>query len=214
MSQKREVSHCLAKYYSEMFDKFGATSMGVGWGNIEERARRRYMEMIRIIREFKDNKAKLRVVDVGCGYGALINILEEEGLIDQIDYSGIDIVDNMTTTGGRLHPKMQFINGDFLEMENNEYDIGICNGILTQKREISESKMDEYLYEIVGKLFSQSKVGCSFNVMSEFVDYKSDVLYYPRMNLLMEYIVGNLTRKIVTSHHYGGLHEVTLHLYR
>ena len=103
MNQKREVSQCLAKYYSEMLDEFGTTSMGVGWGNIEERARSRYMEMIRIIREFKDKRSKLRVVDVGCGYESLLETIKKRYI--DITYTGIDVVDSTIASGKRKYPR-------------------------------------------------------------------------------------------------------------
>src|SRR5205814_7009429 len=69
----------------------GATPRGVDW-NSEESQRLRFRQLARL---WDDERDDVSVIDFGCGYGALLDYLRDEGRA--FVYQGFDISDAMIT---------------------------------------------------------------------------------------------------------------------
>ena len=67
-----------------------------------------------------------------------------------------------------------------------KYDFIICNGVFTLKNNLNEKKMQEFVVKCLSKFIKHSKIGFSFNLMSEFVNYKSKILFYPNKSKIMK----------------------------
>lgn len=70
----------------------------------------------------------MRVLDAGCGYGALYEVLPYK---ESIDYRGIDISPDLIETARKRCPSVQFIIGDLrsIPFPNNYFDRAICRAI-------------------------------------------------------------------------------------
>jgi SAM-dependent methyltransferase len=68
-----------------------------------------------------------KLLDVGCGYGALLDALPEA----PIDYTGIDISPDLLKIAKEYYPANNFIDGDFcaLPFEDHTFNMAICRSI-------------------------------------------------------------------------------------
>jgi len=210
VSKVSKISESLGKHYSELFSDFGASSKGVDWGADEEKMHLRYDKMLELV---DSNLSKIpSLLDVGCGFGGLYSYAESKGV--QVDYTGIDVAENMVDWARQNVPDGQFIQGDFLEEKfNSKYDYIICNGILTQKLDTPGLEMDRFAADLIRKLYSLADIGVAFNVMTTKVNFYSNNLYYRNPAELLSWCLSEISTKIKINHAYP-LFEYTVYLYR
>ena len=84
-----KVSGILHDHYQMTFNDYGATSKGVDWGDKEWAALLRQRKMLEILK----NRNFSTILDVGCGYGALADLIHKEKF--NLKYCGIDVVEEM-----------------------------------------------------------------------------------------------------------------------
>lgn len=203
------VTQRLHDHYRATFLAHGPTSQGVDWGPREEAARLRQDMMLAVAGGCQPGGTLL---DVGCGYGALADRIDELGL--ELDYTGIDVVGEMVAEGRRRHPHRRFIQGDFLAAEGlGPFDYVVCNGILTQKLAATTLEMNAHARRLIAALFAACRRGCAFNVMTTHVNYQADNLYYRNPAELLGWCMSELTQRIRLDHAYP-LYEYTLYLHR
>jgi SAM-dependent methyltransferase len=204
------ISKALGEHYAEKFSAHGATSEGVDWGPDETRAQLRYEKMLAVA-DFS-NAQRSSWLDVGCGYGGLLQYAAGKGL--ELDYTGIDVAANMIEWARANMPNSNFIHGDILDQRfDREFDYVVCNGILTQKLAASGQEMDQFAAQLIRRLFSLCKVGVAFNVMTTKVNYFVNNLYYRNPAELMSWCLDEITPHLRLDHSYP-LYEYTLYLYR
>ena len=74
-----------------------------------------------------------------------------------------------------------FYNIDILKDNINiltEFDYIILNGVFTEKRNLSDLEMFEFLSNILKIISKKTKIGLYFNILSPIVDFKRDDLFY------------------------------------
>ena len=65
----------VAEYYSEKVRQHGETASGVDWNSTESQ-KTRFDQLLRIV---PSEAADYSILDYGCGYGALVDVLGERG---------------------------------------------------------------------------------------------------------------------------------------
>lgn len=203
------VTQLLHDHYRATFLAHGANSQGVDWGPREDAARLRQDIMLAVADGFPTGGTLL---DVGCGYGALAERIDARGL--RLDYTGIDVVGEMVDEAQRRHPHRRFLHGDFLEVaEIGPFDYVVCNGILTQKLTATTLEMNVHARRLISAMFATCRRGCAFNVMTTYVNYQADNLYYRNPAELLAWCMSELTPRVRLDHAYP-LYEYTLFLHR
>ena len=182
----------LKKYYKKTFKKHGPSMKGVGWSE-KSKSKKRYKTLKKELK-LNNNQKKISLLDVGCGYGELIKHFPKD--VDY-KYMGIDIVDEMITYAKNKFQdrKVKFSTMDVSNISKN-YDFIVCNGIFTLKKNLTEKQMQEFVIKCINIFHKYSKIGFSFNVMSEIVDYKSKILFYPNLQVLSKFIKDKKVSKI------------------
>src|SRR5688572_30004601 len=126
----REVSESLRDHYARTFAAHGPSAKGVDWGEKDDDLRLRYDKMLSVIAD--PARGAHTILDVGCGYGGLLQYGRDKGL--DLRYTGIDIVEPMIEWAKRNVPQGRFIAGDVFDWKGDEtFEYVVCNGILTQK---------------------------------------------------------------------------------
>lgn len=207
-NELKSISRAMKRHHSQRFDEFGPTARGVDWSK-EEDVQLRYDKMLAVI-EILDTPITL--LDVGCGYGGLLQYAEQKGL--RLQYTGIDLVSNMISWAREHLPDGEFIEADFLEydFDGPKFDYVVCNGILTQKLKTSFFDMDKFVKETIKKMFALCNRGVAFNVMTTYVNYFSSGLYYKHPSEMLAYCISEISPEVKLDHSYG-LYEYTLYLY-
>ena len=172
----------LKSYYQKKFKKHGPVLKGVGWSE-NKKSKKRYLTVIKLLDQIADKKKTYSLLDIGCGYGELIKYLPKKY---KLTYRGIDIVKDMIKYAKKKHNKkmMTFQNIDFFKIKK-KHDFIICNGVFTLKNNLSYKKMDAYFFKSIRFFYKLCNIGFCFNIMSDEVDYKSKILYYPKLKLVI-----------------------------
>ena len=209
--QAAAISRALGNHYAATFAAHGPTAKGVDWGPAAD-VRLRYEKMLSVIEPHIAAERTVSLLDVGCGYGGLLEHAESRGL--KLDYTGIDMAGNMIEHARGAFPQAQFWHGDVLALAHpRQFDYVICNGILTQKLLASILAMNAFAQQLMRKLFDLSCRGVAFNIMSNQVNFMADNLYYRSPVEVLSFALSELTRKVRIDHAYR-LYEYTVYLYR
>jgi SAM-dependent methyltransferase len=88
-------------------------------GALSKRMRSRMESIAKAVAEtlrgVEGSGAELKVLDVGCGDGAILPFLEAEGVAPDA-YCGVDLSGRMIAAAQRRHPRATFARADFLEL--------------------------------------------------------------------------------------------------
>ena len=174
----------LKNYYQKKFKEYGPVPQGVGWSK-NKKSKRRYITIVKLLDQIDDKKKIYSLLDVGCGYGELIKYIPKKY---NINYLGVDIVEDMIKFAKKKYNKkntIAFRNANFFKIKK-KYDFIVCNGIFTLKNNLCNKKMNSYLIKSIKFFNKMSKVGFCFNIMSDRVDYKSKILYYPSLKRILD----------------------------
>lgn len=207
-----DISNALAEHYASTFEMHGASSQGVDWGSDSQDHQLRLDRMIDVARRGSDASPTVTLLDVGCGFGSLLDRTLQRDL--PLTYTGIDICESMIKTAQHRHPHASWIVGDILtETDIDRHDYVVCNGILTQKLGTSILDMNQFLKALVRRMFSLCKLGIAFNVMTSHVNFTAPNLYYRNPAELLAWFMSEISSKVILDHAYP-LFEYTIYLYR
>ena len=206
----KDISLTLGDHYSKTFQEYGATPKGVDWGDSIADHALRLDRMLAVLQlGAKDNPSML---DIGCGYGSLLDVIKERGY--SIDFHGVDICPSMIEFAKSKHEDAKWTVGDVLDTDfPMQFDYVVCNGILAQKLGTSNRDMDKFLITLIKKMFNLARTGIAFNVMTTHVNYMVDNLYYRNPVELLGWCMSELSSHIRLDHAYP-LYEYTLYLYK
>lgn len=73
------------------------------------------------------NFEKVKLLDAGCGYGALIPLLP-----DNVTYTGVDFSPAVLEVGRKMNPNFKIVEGDLLDLSrwpNRKFDFAVCRSI-------------------------------------------------------------------------------------
>jgi SAM-dependent methyltransferase len=208
--QMDSISEELRQHYSQKFSSYGPSSEGVDWGADETKLLLRYDKMLGVLAP--SGKERPSLLDVGCGYGGLQTYALGKGI--ELDYTGIDVAQNMIEWAQANVPAGKFIQGDVLEYEfGRRFDYVVCNGILTQKLETPGLEMDAFAARLIRRMFALCEVGIAFNTMTTKVNFYANNLYYRNPAEMLSWCLSEITSHLRLDHSYP-LYEYTVYLYR
>ena len=145
----------VADYYSEKVRQHGETARGVDW-NSPESQRTRFDQLLAIV---PSEAAEYSILDYGCGYGAIIDVLVERG--QPFRYRGYDVSEEMILRARHLHP------GDECKFTTNQEELEpsdyvIASGVLNVRLDTSEARWKDHVLETLDCLHRLSLKGNGF----------------------------------------------------
>lgn len=206
------ISQNLKDHYRKTFLKHGASSEGVDWGPDPSKALIRNSKMLEVLRPVGQNERRPSLLDVGCGYGALAELIKLNKI--DVDYYGLEIVPEMVKFAKKKHPEAKFFEGDFLEFSGGNFNYVVCNGILTQKLFASNSEMKRYSQSMIKRMFDFCDDGIVFNMMSTHVNYQSENLYYQNPVEMLAWCISELSPQVKLDCTYELWFEYSLFVYK
>ena len=158
----------LSKHYSGLVKRHGDAPESAQYADRETQERR--MAVLCEIGVTKTSK----LLDFGCGTGQLLSFLQRS-LGYEGEYVGYDISPEAIELARSVHPAGRFEVRNILEQpieERFDYVLvsGVFNNLISDNRAFFEA--------ISRRLMAQADVGYAFNMLSRFVDYFDDGLYY------------------------------------
>lgn len=195
----------VATYYSDKINLFGATPQGVDW-NGESGQRVRFEQLLKVV-DFSDH---FSIVDLGCGYGALLKYLNE--LQEQpFSYVGLDISKEMIDTAQATYLKQE--NAKFIQSATaqEKSDYMIASGIFNVRLEQTDTAWLQYIENTISEMNTFTEKGFSFNCLTSYsdLDKQREYLYYADPCYLFDFCKKNFSKQVALLHDYG-LYEFTI----
>jgi SAM-dependent methyltransferase len=161
-----------------------------------------------LLRVYDGEEGAFTLNDYGCGYGALVSVLERSGL--DFTYRGFDLSQPMLEHARRNHespPRITFVDS---EEELARADYTVASGIFNVKLDVPVSEWERYVLDTVDTLARLSSRGFAFNMLTTYSDQdrmRPD-LYYGQPAFYFDHCKRNYSRNVALLHDYG-LYEFT-----
>lgn len=164
-------------FYSELLHKHGDSTAALAYKNSDNQEKR-----FALMADLGPVLKQGSVLDIGCGLGHFCQYLRKFGW--EGSYTGVDISQDIITAAKRRLPEDNFICTDILTEEfNKQYDYVFCGATIQHRPKYSNP--EEYLKQMVRKMFSLTKVALAFDIFSARVDYMDkEKLYMEPASLL------------------------------
>jgi SAM-dependent methyltransferase len=203
----------LIDYYEQCFEQHGAIPQGVDWPNAKDLATR--LSVMLAVSFLDQEDTPIQLLDLGCGYGALLDHIKEQDLLERFTYKGIDLSEKMIQAAQKRHGSHYFQVKNILtnQLEQNSFDYVVMNGVFTEKRDLSQEQMEAFFFNMIQEAFKLCRKGMAFNVMNYHVDWYRDELFYLPLDKMFALIKQNLSRHIIFRADYG-LYEYTVYVYK
>ncbi len=208
----------IVTHYEKCLATHGATHKGVDWPNKED-LYTRYQVMLEIIdylqKKDKQLQKRFKLLDLGCGYGGLIDFLNTTKINKQIDYHGIDLSAEMIVAAKQQFPNHSFESKDILvdKLTENSFDIIIMNGLFTEKCSLTTKQMHVFFEDMLIVAYRACTKGMAFNVMSNHVDWKRDDLFHVAFDKLAQFLCANISRDFIFRSDYK-LYEYSCYVFK
>ncbi|WP_236725676.1 class I SAM-dependent methyltransferase [Candidatus Reidiella endopervernicosa] len=103
-----------------------------------------------------------RLLDVGCGFGDLLEFLDERG-IQYGDYQGLDLSPDLLETARERHREANFFEGDLFDLDphSGQFDYALLSGSLNEMLGDDGS----YARQTITRMFDASRRGIALNLL-------------------------------------------------
>lgn len=135
------------RYYTERIRRFGPSPAGVDWND-----HRGQSERFRVLLEALDGLDGVSLVDLGCGYGALLDVIAGDPRVDS--YRGVDISPEMIEAAQELHrrcgvshPTFEFSTGSTPPERSS--DVVVASGIFNVRADASPDAWTRHVTETI-----------------------------------------------------------------
>lgn len=182
----------LDNHFSELVTKYGDGPLSVQWSDALTQKKR-----FQILCQIADISST-KILDFGCGNGALLNHLLED-LNFKGEYLGLDVSEKMINLCNEKFSGFRFEVRDILEQPLEErFDYVFVSGIFNQK----VGQDEELVHQLLQELFKQVDRGLAFNALSTYVDYFTDDLNHINPDAMFKFCKENLSPRVTLRHDY------------
>lgn len=183
--------------YEGNLAEHGTTSKSVGWRD-EASQRLRFERLARVI---DPGAGAFTVNDWGCGYGAMFGYLDGVFGPAMTRYTGYDISSEMLAAARArcADPRAAFVHGGDVTAEA---DYTFVSGTFNVKLEASDADWDAYIKRQLETMYAQSRRGIAFNLLTSYVDWRQDNLFYADPADFVGFCKHRLSRYVTLLHDY------------
>ncbi|MCH7541987.1 class I SAM-dependent methyltransferase [Patescibacteria group bacterium] len=185
------------EYYTETHKSSPGTAKGLDWSEASQQIR--FKVLIELI---KNRSSKDTVLDVGCGYGDLAQLVNWTP-----NYYGIDINPLILKTAKKRYPNLDFKQANLLDVKE-KYDWILSSGAFNVKSDNNE----ELLQLSIKKMWELCRKGVVLNILVKGSPVKNANMYFYDPGKVLNYC-RSLTSKVVCRIDYLP-HDATFYLYR
>ncbi|HUU33216.1 MAG TPA: methyltransferase domain-containing protein [Vicinamibacterales bacterium] len=173
-TQPSAILQTVGRYYAERLQEFGATPRGVDWNSADGQE----LRFERLLQLLADEPANASLLDVGCGYGALLDTMRTRGLTNE--YRGFDISAEMIAAATARHAADARCAFTTDSAALRPADFAVASGIFNVKLHHPVAAWRDYVLETLASLDAAGTRGFAFNMLSTYSDpeRRRDTLYY------------------------------------
>lgn len=198
----------VAAYYGARLAEHGQTARGVDW-NGEDGQRLRFAQLTKIVAPAADG---FSVNDLGCGYGALVDFLDEHAAGRSHAYAGNDVSPEMIDAARQRYRDRGDVSFHVGDTPSSVSDYGIASGIFNVHRGHGDDAWLDYIHATLDTLHATSRLGFAFNCLTSYSDpprMRPERLYYADPCALFDRCKRRYSRHVALLHDYG-LYEFTI----
>lgn len=188
----------IRRYYTEKIEAHGPSPEGVDWNSSESQCTR-FSQLCGLLRD----TGRVKILDYGCGYGALIDFLDQSGI--EFEYCGFDLSDSMLASARSLYGDRS--NCVFVSQPEDlpVCDYALASGIFNTRGDTPTSDWEAYVLQTINHLDTLSRRGFGFNALTihSDVEYMRPDLYYADPLFLFSHCRVNYSRWVSLLHDYG-----------
>jgi cyclopropane fatty-acyl-phospholipid synthase-like methyltransferase len=191
--------------YEEAYLEYGDSPAGVLWPKARQDIR--FDALTRNIRLEGD----FSLLDFGSGLAHLKEYLDSK--YRNVIYSGVEMQDFFLEASNLKYPECKFYNFDSPSELNENFDYIVSSGAFNLLYTGSEREHKEMVFRIIKELHARSNIYCSFNFMSDDVDFKQDGAYHQNVGEILNYVSNNLSKRVAVDCSYMP-YEFTITVWR
>lgn len=183
----------LARHYGDLVKRHGDAPESAQYADRETQERR-----MAVLSEIGVTK-RSKVLDFGCGTGQMLSFLQR-AIGFEGEYVGYDISSEAINLARSAHPEGRFEVRDIFEQPCEEmFDYvlvsGVFNNLITDNCAFFEAASR--------RLMAQAEKGYAFNMLSRYVDYFDDGLYYADPMQVFRFCKEQLSPLVTLRHDYA-----------
>lgn len=205
----KEISEALdavEALYTANLAEHGTSSASVGWP--DQDAQRLRFEKLAHLLAIDDTDKHVTVNDWGCGYAAMFPFLADRLGSRLTSYHGYDLSADMLAAA-REHvrdPRVELIQSPEI---TRAADYTFVSGTFNVRFAASDQAWGEYIRTMLRSIAAQSRRGFAFNLLTTYVDWRQDGLFYADPAELFTFCRTELCRRVSLLHDYP-LYEWTI----
>lgn len=178
----------LYEHYKSLAQQYGSSYLSAQYSSRESQERR--YEILSQIAPLQGRK----ILDFGCGAGHLLTYLTQSGI--QCDYTGVDGVEDFFPLAKKVNPHGRF--GYWDEFAAEQFDYAFVSGVFNNRMADNVAFYQQTLRE----LFARVRHGVAFNMLSSYVDYFDEGLFYVSPEQVFTFVKRELTPFVTLRHDY------------
>lgn len=192
----------VSSYYSQKIKEYGPVPAGVDW-NSEGSQHLRFEQLLKLI---NTEDEKFSIMDFGCGYGSLLNHMNER--FKSFSYHGYDISEAMIEEAKKLQGNQEWHTSS---KTLNPQSYVVASGIFNVRQGTSDNEWRQYIAGTLNQLNSLAIKGFAFNMLTSYSDKEKmrDYLFYADPAEWFQFCKLNFSRNVALLHDYD-LYEYTI----
>jgi len=196
------------RYYTDRLREFGVTARGVDWNSAESQVLR-FDRLLEVVSEADRRDPGATLLDVGCGYGALLDEVRARGWT--LGYRGIDISAEMVAAGQERHRDDRAAAFSTRTRAFGPCTVAVASGIFNVKLHHDTAAWHDYVWDTIETLHELGTRGFAFNVLSTYSDpeRRKDTLFYADPLAVFDRCKRTFSPRVALLHDYP-LYEFTI----
>ena len=191
-SQHEKIIQKQIDTYNKAVEKHGVTSEAVLWNDPQSQ----YFRFNELTKEFDFHSNNKTDLDVGCGNAELYKYLNFNGFRGK--YVGFDINEKLLEQAKSRFENIEVYNKDILkENIDRTFDYVVISGLFN----LNCNQSVEWVKEFLNKTFEYCDEILASNMISTYVNYKNDEMFYIEPEKMFSFCVQHLSRRVTLAHH-------------
>lgn len=204
---KKEYWRKMIKRYKKALQRHGSSIRALKWKS-ESAMLVRHEELLKDL-DMKDKT----LLDVGCGFGDILNNPKLSTPNQKLNYLGVDIIKEFVEIARKKHPGYKFSVRNYFEKPfKRNFDIILCSGALNSN---FGKETIKFRKKAIKTMFDHCNYALSFNMAGSTPqpkNKKGEAVYYANSLEILRFCL-SLTKKIIFRHHYRP-HDFTILMFK
>ncbi len=173
------MNNDVQSHYRDLLAQHGDSHLSAQYSS-KETQELRFFQLLR-----SGNIEGKKILDFGCGAAALAGHINSLNI--KCEYVGYDFVDEFYPIAQKKYPEARFINKKQLDEET--FDFVFISGVFNNKTPDNQV----FFEATISELFEKTRYCLAFNMMSAYVDYQDENLFYAFPEEVFSYCKKNVT---------------------